>query len=111
MELKEFVKTVIKELSEGMKEVQEEVEGVVINPKDILINTQGGTGLSSSRNDKSPVTILRFEIGLTESKVKKNTGGMGVFLGSVNMGAKRESETNDDAITRISFSIPVLFEL
>lgn len=99
MELKEFVKTVLAEISAGVADAKKELDGkVVINPR-----------ISNDEKDK-PIIEVCFEIGLMSSKTKENTDGIGVFLGSLGVGTKNDAKTNSESVTRIGFTIPIAFQ-
>jgi len=102
MELKEFVKEVLVQLSEAVVETQEKVKdkGAVVNP-------QGYNGGSTIVNVVSnPITVINFEVVLTNTGTSEKSAGIGVYLGSVGAGGKVKNETSNKDITRISFSIP-----
>ena len=108
MELKEFVKTVLTEISAGVADAKKELEGknVIVNPS-IRINdaNRGFVDVSAEK----PIAEVHFEVALTSSKTKGDTEGIGVFLGSFGVGGKSDTKTNNEEITRIGFSIPLAF--
>ena len=98
MELKEFVKTVLAEISAGVADAKKELDGkVVINPR-----------ISNDEKDK-PIIEVCFEIGLMSSKTKENTDGIGVFLGDIAIGGKHKCNKNNEEVTHIKFTIPIVF--
>jgi hypothetical protein len=106
MELKEFVKTVITQLVEGVIETQKEVEnkGAYVNPigfcpdkNTIMIN-----------QTYHPIGIVAFEVGLTTTSAEEKTGKVNVFLSVVGGGTESAKGISNEAVTRIKFSIPVM---
>jgi len=98
MELKEFVKTVLTEISAGVADAKKELgASVIVNP------------MPKSQDALKPITEVRFEIGLTSSDAKGSATGIGVFLGSIGVGTKNDAMTNSELITRIGFAIPIAF--
>ena len=104
MELKEFVKEVLVQLSEAVVETQEKVEkfGAIVNPSGRM---KGG---SIVINKKTVVVIdISFEVVLTNTGTNENASGIGVYLGSIGIGGKEKIETRNEGINRINFSIPI----
>ena len=104
MELKEFVKGVLTQICEGVVETQKEIEkyDAVVNPKD-------NRHASKVEYTGIPVSEVVFDVDLIKSGKNENTAGIGVFLGDVGIGGKCKSKTNDETITHIKFSIPIVF--
>ncbi len=107
MELKEFVKETLLQLTEGVKEAQTECfkHGGLINP--MLAVPLSNTSLQIG--DKYfPVTNVEFKVGLTENKSAENKQGVGVFLSSITLGAEHKKDRNNQLSTSIEFNIPVV---
>jgi hypothetical protein len=50
---------------------------------------------------------VHFDVALTETKGKGAAGGVGVFLGAVNLGTKGSAERQEVAVSRVKFTIPI----
>ena len=101
MELKEFIKNVLIDLSEGVEEAQMELKekSTVVNPR----------RTNNINHEDRNITTVHFEMGLMSSETENNTAGIGVFLSSVGVGVKNDAKTNNESVTRISFSLQVAF--
>jgi hypothetical protein len=54
------------------------------------------------------VQIIDFDISLTETQGGEAKGGIGVFFGSVGLGAQAKSEAGSSAMNRVKFSVPIM---
>lgn len=109
MELKDFVKETLLQLTEGVKEAQAECikHGGLINP--MLEVPLSNTGLKVQIKDKYyPVTKVEFKVGLSEIAETENKKGIGVFLSSISFGAEQTKDKSLQSITSIEFSVPVV---
>jgi hypothetical protein len=108
MELKEFVKETLLQLTEGVKEAQEECKkysGLV----NLMLETPHSRKRKIEIKDKYyPVTDVLFKVGLTENKGIENKKGIGVFLSNISLGAEQKKDAEFQSITSIEFSIPIL---
>lgn len=107
MQLKEFVKNTLIQISEGIKEAQEDSLqlGAYVNPRHLrrvknFIEVKGHT---------FGVEEVNFEIGLTESEDKGDKKGIGVNLGCINVGAGTNNESQIVSATNVKFSVPICF--
>ena len=109
MELKEFVKETLIQITEGVKEAQEECKkiGCLVNP---MLSVKTSNTESYRHNDKDyPATSVNFKIGLTESNTKGDKTGIGVFLSKVSLGKEINKELEIQSITSVEFSVTVVF--
>ena len=49
-----------------------------------------------------------FDVGLTSTDKTGSSEGIGVFLGSVNLGKKNDSGAESVAITKVKFTVPLV---
>jgi hypothetical protein len=108
MELKEFVRETLLQLTEGVREAQEECRkhGGMVNP---MLEAPRVHGSKAKIGDKYyPVTDVGFKVGLTENNGVKDKTGIGVFFSSIAIGVEQKKDTGHQAVTCIDFSIPVL---
>lgn len=103
MELKEFVKLVISDITNAVKECQEEIDnGAIICPTSDSI-----TGFRIEDNTKAVISNIEFELSVSETSLNESSNGIGVtsfIVGKLNNGHKNENEN----LSKIKFSIPVV---
>lgn len=106
MELKEFIKTAITDITEAVSELQEELKnGAILNPT--LPQGEHGTHLLVN-NEIRMMERLNFDIAVTATEATELNGnakaGISVF------GAKVEAENAEkmENVSRLTFSIPLL---
>ena len=89
MELREFVKTTLVEIAEGVKEARED-----------YAKLRGEIPLKSQCK-------VRFDIALTQMDKEDSSKGLGVILSSVKIGANKTEEQVSSSLTRIQFDVLV----
>lgn len=107
MELKDFVKGVILDITNAVKECQEEIDnGAIIAP------TKDYKGKEKSIDDLR-VSSIDFEVAVTAGKSTEVNGEVGggikvlsAFIGSKIGGENKES--NED-VSKVKFSIPIVY--
>ncbi len=106
MELKDFIKQTIEQIVEGVVEAQALIRkhGADINPVNFSYTSDGKH--NSSRHSL-PQNVL-FDIGLTSSTKEGSSEGIGVFLGSINLGKKNEDSVESVAVTKVKFTVPLV---
>jgi hypothetical protein len=105
MELKEFIKETLIQISEGVKEAQTECikHGGLINPM-LEVKVCNGDKYRHAGSDY-PATRVNFKVGLTESDTRGGKKGIGVFLGKITAGAEKTNETEVQSVTSVDFSV------
>lgn len=106
MELKEFIKTAITDITEAVSELQEELRnGTIVNPS----LTQGEHGKSLVvDNEVRMMERLNFDIAVTATEATELNAnakaGISVF------GAKVGAENNErtENVSRLTFSLPLV---
>ena len=108
MELDKFIEETLLYVFRGVHAAQPKAKklGGTINPFDKDYTDKSGRLLYSEYSDKR---FIDFEVSLTESNKKEKSGGIGVLLGTVNIGAKGSSDNENISLTKIKFSIPVFY--
>ena len=106
MELKEFIQITLQQIVEGVANAQKETApiGAVINPSGVGY-TQNGQW---NRYDHAMPYAVEFDVGLTTTDKKGASEGIGVFLGSINLGKKNDSGVENIAITKVKFTVPLV---
>lgn len=106
MELKDFIKTTLEQIVEGVAQAQKSIatSGVNINPSGVNFRKDG----QFNNYDHAMPQEVIFDVGLTETDKKGSSEGIGVFLGSVSLGKKNDAGVETVAITRVHFSVPMI---
>jgi hypothetical protein len=106
MELKDFIKNTLEQIVEGVSLAQVTISenGGVINPSSIGYQKDGQW---TQYNHAMPQTI-EFNVCLTSTKTADSREGIGVFLGPINLGKKNDSGTEQVAVTRVQFTVPLV---
>lgn len=106
MELKDFIKESIMNIVDGVTEAQEliKAKGAEINPRKVQFKENGQYNYYNSGKPQ----YIEFDVGLTSIQKAGSSEGIGVFLGSINLGKKNDDGTENTATSRIKFSIPLV---
>jgi hypothetical protein len=109
MELSEFVKETLVQITNGVKEAQEKCreQGGLVNPM-IKVPFSNKERFEIS-DEYYPLTNVSFKVGLTENKGTENKKGIGVFLSTVLAGTEQTTGSNYQSITSIEFGVNVVF--
>ena len=104
MDLKDFVKETLVQITEGIKEAQDECKksGGLVNPM-LSVRTCNDEKYHHADSDY-PATMVNFKVGLTESNNKGDKTGIGVFLGKVSLGKEGSKEHETQSVTGVEFS-------
>lgn len=106
MELKDFVKATLEQIVEGVADVQKAVSalGAVINPSNQHFKKDGQW---NSLGHAMPQDVV-FDVALTATERRGSSEGIGVFLGSVNLGKKNDTVGEQVSITKVKFTVPLV---
>lgn len=107
MELNEFIKETLLQITQGVKEAQEAVQdhNGIVNPAEV----NGSTMLSTHVEDKKRlVQVVDFEVGLTATDETNSKKGIGVALGAIKGDAGNNKGSKNTTATKIKFSIPIV---
>ena len=106
MELKEFIKTAITDITEAVGELQEELDnGTIVNPS-LRYGEQGKTVLVD--NDVRMMERLNFDIAVTAIDKSEVNGNAKVGISVFGAKVGTESTEKTENVSRLSFSIPIL---
>lgn len=109
MELKEFIKTAITDITEAVSELQEELwNGAIVSPS--LPNPISNGTIKDPDNNKvnRRISQIDFDVAITvgDTATKEGGGKLGIQILSAKIGG--ESQTHTENMSRLSFSIPVV---
>lgn len=110
MELQEFIKNTLVQITNGVKEAQEELKdsGCLINPEGFNMN--GGQIKSGYENKYRSVQKIKMNVVLNVEETQGSTSKIGVAkLLHAGIGSEENSSTNQ--MTSIEFEIPVAFPI
>lgn len=106
MELKEFIKTAITDITEAVSELQEELKnGTIVNPS----LTQGEHGKSLMvDNEVRMMERLNFDIAVTATEATELNGNAkaGISVFGAKVGAENKERTEN--VSRLTFSLPLV---
>ena len=109
MELKEFVAQTLTDLIQGILDAQTNLgqNGKFINPE---LSTQQGEleergSLVSIQGQL--VQNVDFDVAVTATTGKGSKGGIGVVAGVFALGSQAQSSTENIAVSRLKFSVPI----
>lgn len=109
MELKEFVKTAIQDITNAVSELQSELKnGSIVSPSmpSAIANSTVMDPDNGSINRK--ISNIDFDVALTvgDSGTIESGGKVGIQIFSAKIGGENKSHTEN--VSRITFSIPVV---
>lgn len=106
MELKEFVKTAIRDITNAVSELQSEItNGAIVNPT--LPNSVASKTLLVD-NEIRPIEHLAFDVAVTATEASgiDGTAKAGISIFGAKIGSESSAKTEN--ASRISFSIPLV---
>ncbi|MEQ3659871.1 MAG: hypothetical protein ABNH21_13065 [Glaciecola sp.] len=115
MELKEFVKESIKQISEALIECNVELKdkGVVINPKSVQVNTDSsqayGRISTEIRHQSKVVQKIEFDVAVSTSKDQAANAGAKISVMSLSLGAEGDVNYGNKSESRLKFSVPIIY--
>ena len=109
MELKEFIKTALIDIVEGVSEAGTVASkhGAAIGSTELYGYLKEAKVVTDSKG--IPVSQVDFDIALTEGSKSNTKGGIGVHLGAIKLGSDGASHNENGSHSRIKFSVPVVF--
>lgn len=95
MELQQFITESLKQIMTGISKAQED---------------DANTGTINAYNTSMlPIKEIEFDVAVTVNEEQGTNGGIGIFAGAIGVGAKGQSLSSNSSVSRIKFSIPVIF--
>lgn len=120
MELKDFVSTSIEQISRGIMEAGENLKNTdaIVSPEDFRVNSDSSQAFGRTKNDNvlkdidagtRVVQKVDFDIALTVDESQSKTAGAKISVLSIGIGAEGGSESTTGTVSRLQFSVPVVF--
>lgn len=115
MDLKDFIKEAIKDISEAISETNGELSevGTIVNPKDVHPATKNedvyGYLLKEQESSdyRRPVHLIRFDVAVSSATKKDGKEGIGVNVVGIKIGKDGTQADESSMNSRLQFSIPV----
>jgi hypothetical protein len=107
MELRDFVAETIKQVIDGVITAQEhaKAKGAHLNPQ-LSFRTDQGVQMWD-RERAQPVQTISFDVAVTAAEGTKTQGGIAVFAGAFGLGSRGQSDSSNQTVNRIQFSVPL----
>lgn len=108
MELKDFVAESIKQIIDGVNDASghAKANGAVVNPQRWGWNSN--VQVKYDQKTGAAIETIEFDVAVTASEGAATKGGIGVFMGAVNLGSQGESENSNSSVSRLKFSVPIV---
>ncbi|MFM2197937.1 MAG: hypothetical protein RLZZ505_1369 [Verrucomicrobiota bacterium] len=109
MELQNFIEESLKQIVAGISNAGKiaNEHGAMLNPRQR--KWRYGEGVYFDHATGAVLTNVEFDIAVTAGEGSKTKGGIGVAIASVVLGSQGESTKTNQQISRIRFSLPVVF--
>jgi hypothetical protein len=98
MQLRQFVKSTITDVFSAIMDAQKEMG-----------KNYGNIAPARSGVRREAIDTIEFDVVLASGDQSAESGGIGVWLANLGVGAKAQSSAENSTQTRIRFSVPVLF--
>lgn len=109
MELKDFIKETLLQISEGVISAQEELKnsGCLINP--LISSIVNGTTLinEGKQNERRQVQNIKMSIAISITENKGEKSGIGIVASVIKAGLSKDESEQNHTINRIDFEIPI----
>ncbi|MXR68755.1 hypothetical protein GNT65_08735 [Shewanella sp. JBTF-M18] len=115
MELKDFIKEAIKDISEAISESNSELSeiGAIVNPERVYTSGKDeelyGYMLKNEETDdfRRPVHSIEFDVAVSTLTKKDGKEGVGVNVVGISLGKDSKQADENNSSSRLQFSIPV----
>ena len=117
MDLKDFVKETIVQISNGINAANAELKDAeaLVNPRNVGVYTKedyriyGYLDENEDRNFQRIVELVEFDVAVHAREGKETQGGIGITVGAIAVGSRGKSDAAESSDSRIKFKIPVVF--
>ena len=106
MNLQDFVKTALVEIVAGVAAAKVEMKQHGSNAGSFPL--YGDTKGVRTDGENKQVQVVEFDVALADASSTGTKGGIGVFLGAVNLGSQGASHGEKTSTSRIKFSVPIV---
>ena len=117
MDLKEFVKETLVQISKGIEEANEELKdsAAIVNPLNITGHTENAQtyartrGPSTQAPESRVVQPVKFDVAVVTESGVTGSAGAKLSIASIGIGAEGKKESSNSSESRISFVIPMVY--
>lgn len=108
MNVQEFIKTAITEIVAGVSEARETTKeyGAIVGSDKPYGYVKDNKIMTDAKGRQ--ITLVEFDIALANTDSTDTKGGIGVFLGAVNLGSQGASHGESSNHSKIKFTVPVV---
>lgn len=108
MELKEFVSQSLTQIFEGVRQAQDKTKDVGGSIATKVIAPQRDSQYVIGFNHKEAVILVDFDVSINTVDVTNSKAGLGLFVAAFGGGAQAGSESSNNQLSRLRFSVPVI---
>ena len=119
MDLKEFVKETIVQISKGIDEANTELADTeaMVNPIYVKMNSNDAQGYGRTKErqpnygnpDSKLLQRVDFDVAVSVEAGQQGSAGAKLSIASIGIGAEGKTESSNKSESRIKFTIPVVF--
>ena len=115
MNLNDFIKESIVQISNGIIGANEELEdtGAVVNPEHLKVYSENAKafGRVEKQDDEIHplVHLIEFDVAIEAGTGSSAGGGLNLSVASIGIGGKAEKTSNNNTVSRLQFKIPMVF--
>lgn len=109
MELQTFIEESLKQIISSVSNAAKDAEGhgAMLNPKQK--QWRYGEGIYFDKATGRVLNNVEFDIAVTATEGTQTKAGIGVAIANVVLGSQGQSEESNQQISRIKFSVPIVF--
>jgi hypothetical protein len=115
VELKDFIKEAIKDISEAISETNAELDsvGAIINPEGVYTSGKDEelygylAQNDENKNFRRPVHSINFDVAVSSTTKKDGKEGIGVSVVGIKLDKGKNHADENNTSSRLQFSIPV----
>lgn len=118
MELREFIKSTLVEVSRGVLDASEDLKdtNAIVSPENFTVNSENSQafgrtkkpGEDSSTNGTRVIQKVDFDIAVVVDETDKTNAGVKISVMSIGLSGGGEATSKTGSSSRIRFSVPVV---
>ena len=115
MDLRTFISQSLQEIIVGVRSAQEYLvqhpTGAKVNPRGItaLKKDSKGTTQPFDMQTKLPVHQVEFDVAVTVAQASEGKAGGGLLVAGLGIGGQKASSSESSSVSRIRFSVPIVW--
>jgi hypothetical protein len=108
MELKEFVSQSLVQLFEGVRQAQAKTKEIGGSVATKIVAPKRDSQAVIGFNHNDPVILVDFDVSINTVDITNSKAGLGLFVAAFGGGAQAGSESSNNQLSRLRFSVPVV---